>query len=249
VAGHSKWKNIRLHKGKVDARKGKTFTKLAKEILMACRKGSPDPDTNYRLKDAIARARDASMPSSNIDRLLEKARGTAEGANIEELVYEGYGPAGVAVLIEAATENRNRTAADVKLIFSKNGGGMGETGCVGWLFDRRGEIRVVGKPSDEERLLNESLESGALDVEADDDGFLVYTEFEDLHTVRVALEKAGFKTKTAGFTQVAKTSVEVGLADAPQLLRLMELLEDHDDIQNVYANFELSAEVLEALEA
>ena len=249
VAGHSKWKNIRIRKGRVDAQKGKAFTKLAKEIMMACRNGGPDPEANFRLKDAIVRAREASMPSSNIDRLLEKARGAADADNIEELVYEGYGPAGVAILVEAATENRNRTAAGMRGLFAKNGGAMGESGCVGWLFERRGEIRVEAKPADEERLLNAALEAGALDVESDEEGFVVFTEFAELHQVREALTKEKFKVKTAGFTQVAKTSVEVGLADAPTLLRLMDLLEDHDDVQHVYANFELPAEVMEALDA
>ena len=247
MAGHSKWKNIRLRKGRQDAQKGKTFTKLSREILMASRQGGPDPEANYTLKDAIQRAKDASMPSVNIERLLEKARGAAEGDNLEEVAYEGYGPAGVAILVEGATDNRNRMAADMRLLFSKNGGNMGEGGCVAWLFESRGIIQVPAKGLTEEDVMMTALELGALDLEAADDSFIVYTEPTDLHQVRTGLLAAGLKVDSAQFTKLAKTTVSLGAEEAPGVLKLLDLLEDHDDVSQVYANFDISAEVWEAL--
>ena len=250
MAGHSKWKNIRLKKGRVDAQKGKIFTKLSRDILMACRQGGgPDPDANFRLKDAILRAREASMPRDNIERVLEKARGGADAEELDEVVYEGYGPGGVAIMVEAATNNRNRTAAEVRLIFSKNGGNFGEGGCVGWLFDRKGQISGPMQGLDEESLMLSAIEAGAEDVEHDGETFIITCEDTQLHEVRTALTAAKVPVDRSEWTMIAKTSVEVTLADAPQLLKLMDLLEDHDDVQNVHSNFEISSEVLEALEA
>lgn len=250
MAGHSKWKNIRIRKGKQDAQKGKIFTKLAREILMASRQGGgPDPDANFRLKDAIARAKDASMPSNNIERLLEKARGDAEGDNLEEVIYEGYGPAGVAVLVEAATDNRNRTAADMRLRFSKNQGSLGESGCVAWLFERRGELRVDPKGLGEDDFMLTALDLGALDVDCSEEEFVVYTDPTELHQVRLSLQTAKFNLKGARLTYVPKTTVTVGLADAPSVLNILEVLEDHDDVLQVYANFDIPAEVWEKLDA
>ena len=247
MAGHSKWKNIRLRKGRQDAQKGKAFTKISRDILMAARQGGADPEANYTLKDAIQRARDASMPNVNIDRLLEKARGASEADNIEEITYEGYGPAGVAILVETATENRNRTAADVRLMFSKNAGNMGEGGCVGWLFERRGLIQIPAKGLKEEDVMMTALDAGALDMEVAEDAFLVYTEFTDLHQVRLTLMAAGFKIESATLTKIAKTTTSVSAADAPALFKLLDALEDLDDVVQVYANFDISAEVWEAL--
>lgn len=247
MAGHSKWKNIRLRKGRQDAQKGKAFTKLSRDILMAARQGGPDPEANYTLKDAVQRARDASMPNVNIDRLLEKARGASEADNMEEITYEGYGPAGVAILVETATENRNRTAADVRLMFSKNGGNMGEGGCVSWLFERRGLIQIPSKGLKEEDVMMTALDAGALDMEIAEDAFLVYTEFPDLHQVRLALTAAGFKIESATLTKIAKTTTSVSAADAPGLFKLLDVLEDLDDVVQVYANFDISPEVWEAL--
>lgn len=249
MAGHSKWKNIKIRKGRQDAQKGKMFTKLAREILIAARQGGPDPDANYRLKDTIVRARDASMPSSNIDRLLEKARGDGDSSNLEEIVYEGYGPAGVAVLVEITTDNRNRTAADMRLRFSKNQGSLGESGCVAWLFERRGEIRVEAKGLSEDDFMLQALDLGAVDVEANEDEFLAYSEASELHQVRTAFSNAKFNVKGARLTYVPKTTTAVGAADAPAVLHLLEVLEDHDDVMNVYANFDIPAEVWEALES
>jgi YebC/PmpR family DNA-binding regulatory protein len=247
MAGHSKWKNIRLRKGRQDAQKGKTFTKLSRDILMAARRGGPDPEANYTLKDAIQRARDASMPSINIERLLEKARGAAEGDNLEEVTYEGYGPAGVAILVDGATDNRNRMAADMRLLFSKNGGNMGEGGCVGWLFETRGLIQIPSKGLKEDDVMMAALELGALDLEAGDEYFIVYTEPTALHQVRTGLVKAGYKVESGAMTKIAKTTTAVSAADAPALLKLLDLLEDHDDVEQVYANFDISPEVWEAL--
>ncbi|MBT9587178.1 YebC/PmpR family DNA-binding transcriptional regulator [bacterium] len=250
MAGHSKWKNIRLKKGRVDAQKGKIFTKLSRDILMACRQGGgPDPEANFRLKDAILRAREASMPRENIERALEKARGGAEGDELDEVVYEGYGPGGAAIIVEAATNNRNRTAAEIRLFFSKNGGNFGESGCVGWLFDRKGQITGPMNGLDEESLMMSAIEAGAEDVEHDGETFVITCDPMQLHEVRVALTAAKVPVKNSEMTMIAKTSTEISLADAPQLLKLMDLLEEHDDVVNVYANFEISSEVLEALEA
>jgi YebC/PmpR family DNA-binding regulatory protein len=250
MAGHSKWKNIRLKKGRVDAQKGKIFTKLSRDILIAARQGGgPDPEANYRLKDAVLRAREASMPRENIERALEKARGGGEGAELDEVVYEGYGPAGVAIMVEVATNNRNRSAAEIRLIFSKNGGNFGEGGCVAWLFDRKGEISgQMGKLSEDE-LMELALEAGADDVEVDEGEFTVTCDPTLTHEVRTYLADKKVGVKTSQLTMVAKTSVEVAAESAPQLLKLMDLLEDHDDVQNVYSNFELSSEALEAMQS
>jgi YebC/PmpR family DNA-binding regulatory protein len=249
MAGHSKWKNIRIKKGRVDAQKGKIFTKLSRDILIACRNGGPDPDANFRLKDAILRARQESMPRENIERLLERARGGGEGSDLDEVVYEGYGPNGVAIMVEAATNNRNRTAAEMRLIFSKNGGNMGESGCVAWLFDRKAQIMGPSKGVDEDRLMELAIEAGADDVEQDDENYTVLCDMTLLQEVRQKLLDAKIPVGSSDLTMVAKTTVSVGADAAPQLLKLMDLLEDQDDVQQVHANFELSAEALEALEA
>jgi YebC/PmpR family DNA-binding regulatory protein len=250
MAGHSKWKNIRLKKGRVDAQKGKIFTKLSRDILMACRQGGgPDPEANYRLKDAIVRAREASMPRENIERALEKARGGGEGAELDEVAYEGYGPANIALIVEAATNNRNRTAAEVRLIFSKHGGNFGESGSVGWLFERKGQIVGPSAGLTEDGLMEKAIEAGADDLEMDDENFIITCEPTMLHEVRTALVAAKVPVKNSELTMIAKTSVEVSAADAPAVLKFMDLLEDHDDVTNVYTNFELSAEALEAMDA
>jgi len=250
MAGHSKWKNIRLKKGRVDAQKGKIFTKLSRDILMACRQGGgPDPEANYRLKDAIVRAREASMPRENIERALEKARGGGEGAELDEVAYEGYGPANIAIIVEAATNNRNRTAAEVRLIFSKNGGNFGESGSVGWLFERKGQITGPSAGLDEDSLMEHVIEAGGDDLEMDEENFIITCEPTMLHEVRTALVKAKVPVKNSELTMLAKTSVEVSAADAPAVLKFMDLLEEHDDVTNVYTNFELSAEAIEAMDA
>lgn len=250
MAGHSKWKNIRLKKGRVDAQKGKIFTKLSRDILMACRQGGgPDPEANYRLKDAIVRAREASMPRENIERAIEKARGGGEGAELDEVAYEGYGPANIAIIVEAATNNRNRTAAEVRLIFSKNQGNFGESGSVGWLFERKGQITGPSAGLSEDALMEKAIEAGADDLEMDEENFIITCDPTMLHEVRTALVAAKVPVKNSELTMIAKTSVEVSASDAPAVLKFMDLLEDHDDVTNVYTNFELSAEALEAMDA
>jgi len=249
MAGHSKWKNIRLKKGRVDAQKGKIFTKLSRDILMACRQGGgPDPEANYRLKDAIVRAREASMPRENIERAIEKAKGGGEGAELDEVVYEGYGPANIAIMVESATNNRNRTAAEVRLIFSKNNGNFGETGSVGWLFDRKGQITGPSAGLNEDTLMEQAIEAGADDLEMDDENFIITCDPTMLHEVRTALVNAKVPVKNSELTMIAKTSIEVSAADAPAVLKFMDLLEEHDDVTNVYTNFELSAEAIEAMD-
>lgn len=249
MAGHSKWKNIRIKKGRVDAQKGKLFTKLSRDILMACRHGGADPDANFRLKDAILRAREASMPRDNIERLLERARGGGEGTDLDEVVYEGYGPAGVAIMVEAATNNRNRTAAEIRLIFSKNGGNFGESGCVAWLFDRKAQITGPAQGVSEERLMEVAIEAGADDVQYDEDGYTILCEVSALSEVRQHLSQAGIPVQSSDLTMVPKNTVTVSRESAPQLMKLMDLLEDHDDVQQVHANFDIPADVMEALEA
>lgn len=248
MAGHSKWKNIRIKKGRVDAQKGKIFTKLSRDILMACRLvGGPDPDANFRLKDAILRAREASMPRDNIERVLEKARGAGGADDLDEVVYEGYGPGGVAIIVEAATNNRNRTAAEVRLYFSKNGGNLGESGAVSFLFERKGQVSGPAGSLTEDRLTELAIEAGADDAELDDEGYTLLCEIPQLQAVRAAAEAGGLRVTSCELTRIPKTSVQVGADVAPQLLKLMDLLEDHDDVQQVHANFELSDEVLEGL--
>ena len=249
MAGHSKWKNIRIKKGRVDAQKGKLFTKLSRDIIIACKQGGADPDANFRLKDAITRAREASMPRDNIERLLEKAKGGGEGMDLDEVTYEGYGPAGVAIMVEAATNNRNRTAAEVRLIFSKNGGSVGEIGCVGWLFDRKGLVLGSMKGVDEEHLMLVAIEGGAEDVAIEEGEFTLTCEVPDMQGLRGQLEAAKIPVSRCELTMIAKTAVEVPDDAVPQLMRLVELLEEHDDVQQVHANFELSEAALEALEA
>ncbi len=249
MSGHSKWHNIRLRKGKVDAQRGALFTKVSREIYMAARKGGPEPENNFMLKVAIGRARAVNMPADNIKRVIEKATGGGEGESFEEVTYEGYGPAGVAILVEAATDNRNRTAALVRSTFSKHGGNLGESGCVAWLFERRGLLQVAQAGVDEEALLMAALEAGALDMKASDEVFEVLSEPADLHAVKDAVEAAGFRVDEVEITQIPKTTVDIGRADAPQVLRIMEALEDLDDVQNVYANFDIPADVLEEMQA
>lgn len=245
MAGHSKWNNIRIRKGKVDAQRGKLFTKLAKEILVAGKEG-PDPETNFRLKVAVQRAKENNMPNNNIDRLLEKLAGSS-GDELEEITYEGYGPSGVAILVETATDNRNRTAAEVRNLFNKNGGSMGEAGCVAWIFERRGQIRLKDDGQEEEELLMAAMEAGALDMEHEDDLFLLFTEPTELHQVKDGLEGKGIKVDAAEFTMLPKNTIELGRDTAASVLKLFEALEDHDDVQNVYANFDIPDQLLEEI--
>lgn len=247
MAGHSKWKNIQHRKGRQDALRGKLFAKLAREIYVAARSGDKDPANNTRLRLAIAKARAQNMPNENIERAIKKAAGGTEAKDYEEIVYEGYGPGGTAFMVEALTDNRNRTAADVRHIFSKRGGNLGESGCVSWMFERKG-ILVIDKnnsPMDEDELLLLSLESGAEDFEASDSMYEITTSPEAFEDVKQALEDNGCTFSTAEVTYVPNNKVELKGEVVKDVLQLVEALEDHDDVQNVYANFEIDENEME----
>jgi YebC/PmpR family DNA-binding regulatory protein len=247
MSGHSKWHNIRLRKGKQDAERGAKFTKLAREIIVAAKAGGGNPDANLRLRLAIQKARENSMPQDKIKNAIQRGTGEIEGANFEETTYEGYGPSGVAILVQCATDNRNRTVADLRNIFNKNGGRLGENGSVAWMFDApKGLVMVSDTVTDEDTLISVALESGAEDVKKVDEGFEVYTSPGDLGRVVETLEAAGIKTLSSEVTMQPNNVVRVEGKDAQQTLRLMDLLEDHDDVQNVHANFDIPDEVLES---
>jgi YebC/PmpR family DNA-binding regulatory protein len=245
MAGHSKWAGIKHRKAIVDARRGKLFTKLARQITVAAREGGGDVDGNPALGLAVQRARDASMPKDNIERAI--AKGTGEGADteaIETVVYEGYGPAGVALLVEAMTDNRNRTGSEVRHAFAKHGGSLGEPGSVAYLFDKKGVV-VVDATSYSEDDLMVAIDAGAEDIGLDDDVYEIVTEPAQLTPVRAALEQAGVQIKSAKVTQQPKTMVPLDEEQAGKLMRLIEALEDNDDVNEVHANFDVDAAVLE----
>jgi YebC/PmpR family DNA-binding regulatory protein len=241
MSGHSKWSTIKRQKGVTDAKRSAAFTKVAREISVAARQGGGDPDANYRLRLAIEKARSANMPADNIKRSIEKATGGGEGEQYEEIVYEGYGPGGVAILVEAATDNRNRTAAEVRSMFAKAGGQLAGSGAVAWQFEPRGLITVVGRDPDEVALA--AIDAGASDVDTTVDPVEIFTEPGDLEGVRKALEAAGVAVESAESAMIAKQTVELDVARARQAIRLVELLEDLDDVQRVTANFDIPEEV------
>jgi len=249
MSGHSKWSSIKHKKAAVDAKRGKLFTKLIKEITVAARAGGGDPAGNPRLRTAVATARGQSMPLDNIERAIKKGTGDLEGVDYQEMSYEGYGPAGMAVIIESLTDNKNRTAADIRHIFSKFGGSLGENGCVGWNFDRVGEVRVAAEGTSEERVFETAVEAGASDVLADDDVFVVTIEVKDLDTARQLLEDSGLKVKGAEIVLLPKETVRLEGKDAETALKLLEALDDHDDVQRVSANFEIDDSEVERLSA
>ena len=248
MAGHSHAKNIMHRKGKSDAARSKVFSKLAREITVAAKLGVPDPAFNARLRLAVTNARALSMPKDNIDRAIKKASG-AEGENYEEIRYEGYGPGGVAVIVEALTDNRNRTASNVRSTFSKNGGALGETNSVGFMFDRVGEIEYAAKAGDADKVMEAAIEAGADDVESDEDGHWIYTSFESMGEVAAALEKALGAPESVKAVWRPQNTVPVDAEKGAGLVKLIGLLEDDDDVQNVYANYEMSEEDLAKLEA
>jgi len=248
VSGHSKWSTIKRKKGAVDAKRGKIFTRLIKEITVAARMGGGDPDGNPRLRSAIATAKTENMPKDNIDRAIKKGPGDLDGAVYEEIVYEGYAPGGVAVLVNCLTDNKNRTVADVRHCFSKNGGNLAESGCVSFLFDQKGMIQIDKGEISEEELMDLALDAGAEDVIDDEDAFQVLTAPEDFNEVRETLEKKGLKFIEASVTMLPQTTVEITDEKiASRVIRLMDALEDNDDVQNVYANFDIGDEIMEAL--
>jgi YebC/PmpR family DNA-binding regulatory protein len=245
MSGHSKWSTIKRQKGANDARRGAMFTKVAREIAVAARAGGGDPDANYRLRLAMDKARSINMPADNIKRAIEKATGGGDAEQFEEIVYEGYGPGGVAVLVEAATDNRNRTAAEVRSIFTKTGGQLAGSGAVAWQFEPRGLITINrdGKVDADEIALA-AIDAGAEDVDTDDDEAIeIYTDPTSLETIRRALEGAGVPVESAESAMVAKNTVELDSAKARQALRLVEMLEDLEDVQRVTANFDIPEDV------
>ncbi len=248
MSGHSKWSSIKHKKGAVDAKRGQLFSKLARAIIVAAREGGPDPDANLALQNAIEKAREASMPKDNIERAIARGSGAGTDAEAyEHVTYEGYGPGGVALLVEALTDNRNRTAADVRHIFARNDGNLGTAGAVAWQFERKGVIFVDASSVDEDELTLTAADAGAEDVELDGSTLQVTTPPEELAAVRSALDSAGLRYDSAELTMVPKTTVEVDdESDAKKLLRLMDALEDNDDVQGVYANFDIPEQVLQA---
>ena len=249
MSGHSKWSTIKHKKGAADAKRGKLFSKLSRAIMVAAKEGGADPGSNLALQNAIEKARSYSMPKDNIERAIAKGAGEGtDGAAFEIVVYEGYGPEGVAVLVEALTDNRNRTASDVRHLFTKFGGNLGATGAVAWQFERRGVVLVSADDVDEDELVLAAADAGADDVERDGSTFVVSSAPEELTTVRAALEAAGLELESVGLSMIPK--ITVAIADestAKQVVRLVEGLEDNDDVQDVYANFDIPERVLEAV--
>ncbi len=241
MAGHSKWAQIKHKKAHTDAKKGKTFTKLVKEISVAARLGGGDPDGNPRLRTAIEKAKEVNMPSENIKRAIMKGTGELPGVTYEELMYEGYGPGGVAILIEVMTDNKNRTLPEIRHILSKNGGSLGETGCVAWNFEKKGYILVEKKKTDEDTLMSIVLDAGAEDMKNDpqEEQFEVITAPEVMGNVKEAIEKVSIPISMAEVTMLPKTYVKLEGPQGEQMLRLIDALEDHDDVQNVYSNFDI----------
>jgi YebC/PmpR family DNA-binding regulatory protein len=250
MSGHSKWATTKHKKAATDAKRGKIFTKITKEITVAAKLGGGDPDGNPRLRTAVAKAKSVSMPAENIKRAIQKGTGELPGVSYEEITYEGYGPNGVAIIVEVLTDNRNRTVSEIRNIFSKAGGNMGETGCVSWMFHKKGYIVVARVKADEEKLMSLALDAGAEDMQTEDDNFVIITAQSDFEKVKKALEDAGIPLEVAEVTMVPQTYVKIdGEKVAGQMMRLMEAIEDNDDVQNVYANFDIPEEVMNAVSA
>ena len=247
MSGHSKWSTIKRQKGVNDSKRSAMFTKVAREIAVAARAGGGDPDANYRLRLAIDKARSINMPADNIKRSIEKATGGGEAEQFEEIVYEGYGPGGVAVLVEAATDNRNRTAAEVRSIFTKTGGQLAGSGAVAWQFEVRGLITVERAGADPDEVALAAIDAGAADVDAETDPIEIYTEPSDLYAVRKALEDAGIKVEDAESAMIAKQTVALDADHVRKALRLVDLLVDLDDVQRVTTNVDIPEEVLAEL--
>ena len=245
MSGHSKWANIKRKKAKVDAQRSNIISKALRDVMLAARHGGGNPDTNFRLKMAIDKAKQANVPMDSINRSVKRGIGDVEGGQIEEITYEGYGPGGVAVLAEAATDNRNRTASEIRHIFSKHGGKLAEIGAVAWMFDQRGYIEIGRSGLTEEEALEMCIEAGALDMQTGEDVFEVYSDPAELEQVKIRLEEAGADVQTAGLTMLPKTYVNLDGDDAAKMLTLFDLLESHDDVSRVYANFDIPEDILD----
>jgi len=247
MSGHSKWATTKHKKAAADAKRGKVFTKITKELTIAAKLGGGDPDSNPRLRTAMAKAKESNMPADNMKRAIQKGTGELPGVSYEEVTYEGYGPGGVAVMIECLTDNKNRTVADVRHILSKHNGSLGENGCVSWMFDQKGYIVIEKTAADEETLMDVALEAGAEDIKSDPEepNFEVITAPQDFETVRSALEAKGIEMAAAEVTMLPQTFVKLEGKDASQMMKLMDALDDCDDTQNVYANFDIPDDVME----
>ena len=244
MSGHSKWSSIKHKKGATDAKRGKIFTKLIKEITVVARAGGGDPDANPRLRAAIAAAKNENMPKENIERAIKKGTGELEGVNYEESTYEGYGPGGAAVFIESVTDNKNRAVADIRHIFSKHGGNLGENGCVAWMFDKKGYIAIEKKVVDEDSLMETSIEAGAEDVREDNGSFEIITEPDDFESVKTAIDKAAIPYLDAEITMLPQSTTNLEGKQALQMVKLMEALDDCDDVQKVYTNADIPEEIV-----
>ena len=246
MAGHSKWHNIRHKKARMDAKRGQIFTKLIREITVAAKQGGGDPEFNPRLRMAIEKAKEHNMPMENIERAIKRGTGELEGVTYEEVTYEGYGPEGVAIIVECLTDNRNRTTGEVRHIFSKYGGNLGTTGCVSFIFEEKGVIQVPKSEYTEEEIFEKAIEAGAEDVITEDDYYEIRTEPKELYAVKEALENMGVKIEKAELTKIPTTTVEIKDEEtAVKLMKLLDALEDNDDVQKVYANFDMSSQLME----
>ena len=235
MAGHSKWANIKHRKGAQDAKRGKLWSKLARVIIVAAKNGGGDPSMNLTLRYAVDKAKEANMPKDNIEKAIKKGTGDVEGITFEEILYEGYGPSGTAVMCEILTDNRNRTAGEIRKIFDMNGGSLGATGCVGWMFSKKGQIAVAAEGNDEEKVMDIALEAGAEDFAVEDDMFEITTDVENFNPVKEALQEAGIEIAMSELAQVASNMVELGEDDAKKVLKLMDMLDDHDDVQAAHS--------------
>ena len=249
MSGHSKWHSIKHKKAKVDAARGRIFTKLIREITVAARVGGGDPNGNPRLRTAVLAAKAVNMPADNIDRAIKKGTGELEGVRYEEITYEGYGPGGVAVMVEVVTDNKNRTVGEIRKLFSKNAGNLGESGCVAFTFHKKGYIQVEVSAVDEDKLMTIALDAGAEDMQREESLFAITTTPKDFEKVRDAIAKSGIKPAASEITMVPTTNVKLEGKQAEQMIRLMEELEEHDDVQHVYANFDIPEEILAAASA
>ncbi|MGI6394454.1 MAG: YebC/PmpR family DNA-binding transcriptional regulator [bacterium] len=239
MSGHNKWSTIKHKKGAADAKRGRLFTKIIKEISIAAKSGGGNPEGNPRLKTAVLTARAANMPQDNIIRAIKKGTGELEGVNYEEITYEGYGPSGVAVMVDCTTDNKNRTVADMRRIFQKSGGNLGETGCVNWMFERKGQVIILKEGALEEQIMDDAIEAGAEDVIDSDTVWEIRTSLTDLYAVSSALSEKGYQIEESKLSRIPQNFVKVEGKLAEQVLRLMEALEDNDDVQDVYANYDI----------
>jgi YebC/PmpR family DNA-binding regulatory protein len=248
MSGHSKWSTIKHKKGATDAKRGKIFTKVIKEITVAARIGGGDVDGNPRLRLAVQKAKEVNMPQENVTRAIKKGTGELEGVQYQEISYEGYGPGGVAIFMEVMTDNKNRTISELRAVLDKNGGNMGENGCVAWIFEKKGTITIMTPEKDEEELLELVMDAGGDDLQTVDDHYEITTSIETFESVRKAIENSGIKVQSAELTRIPQNMVNVEEKNCKSLLRLMDMLEDHDDIQKVYSNFDITDELIAIME-